>query len=723
MRQLSVAASRRATLPVAILAVLSFGFLASAASYIKTTLRELTHTAVAVAEVEVTGKQYPELEAGQTFPRTHIEAKVVRSLKGELSESIVIDTPGGIHNGIASYVPDGPDFKTGERAMVFLKKPADANGRYMVQDLGLGKFNIVERDGKRFVESPLCPRAMETKTGNLGDLEAELITRSIPYDTFCKLVATYADGKVPDTDVVALASGLPIATAHNHTATPAVMTDLVEQKKAASERKGMWLLAGSVFLAALLAFVWVRHRRKSAARSLSTQSIVVLMSAALLGGSGFGAACHAFVQFDQKTIWNLDTPRTGKVASNRIIWRQSTSVAKDNPNSFSGVQNAFDQWEGVDASRLAFTAGGSTSTAVNNSGDTENVVAWTTSPSNDFSSNTLAICFSSFTVGTTSNFVDGDIIFNDRDFNWGPGGQGNVISVSLHEIGHFIGLNHTTDQKAVMFPFDKGFTTLQPDEVLAAQTLYPGAAGAPGAGGVAPPPAPGGPVVTASGSPTTGLPPLNVSFTGAATPGSSGNAITNLSWSFGDGNSASGANVSNTYTSSGSFTATLTATDAGGLTGKATVKVDVGELANTAKAQFKLNFASIGKDAFSATLSSGELIGFKDPRGTGSNEKGYLNIGDQSWQFDYDTEKGKSTNKFGPKVSVNDKNGTVTMMIRNADLRDVLGGHGAIDDDVFGETVGVPVVIWFGEKKKTFIFAEIQFTYFAKATKSGTGKF
>src|SRR4029077_19222204 len=104
--------------------------------------------------------------------------------------------------------------------------------------------------------------------------------------------------------------------------------------------------------------------------------------------------------------------------------------------------------------RLAFTAGGQTSTTQTSSADAENVIAWTTTPSNDFSASTLAITFSSFTAGATSFFRDGDIIFNDRDFNWAPGGSGNASSVSLHEIGHFVGFQHTTDPNTVMFPFD-----------------------------------------------------------------------------------------------------------------------------------------------------------------------------------------------------------------------------------------------------------------------------
>jgi PKD repeat protein len=65
--------------------------------------------------------------------------------------------------------------------------------------------------------------------------------------------------------------------------------------------------------------------------------------------------------------------------------------------------------------------------------------------------------------------------------------------------------------------------------------------------------------VTASASPTAGLPPLTVSFTGSA---SGGTSPYTYSWDFGDGGSSTSLNSSHTYTAIGSYTATLTVTDA-----------------------------------------------------------------------------------------------------------------------------------------------------------------
>ncbi len=71
------------------------------------------------------------------------------------------------------------------------------------------------------------------------------------------------------------------------------------------------------------------------------------------------------------------------------------------------------------------------------------------------------------------------------------------------------------------------------------------------------------PTAAFSGAPTSGTFPLSVSFTDA----SSGQP-TGWSWNFGDGGSSTAQNPSHTYTSAGSFTVTLTASNAQGSDGE-----------------------------------------------------------------------------------------------------------------------------------------------------------
>ncbi|WKN31500.1 PKD domain-containing protein [Porifericola rhodea] len=83
------------------------------------------------------------------------------------------------------------------------------------------------------------------------------------------------------------------------------------------------------------------------------------------------------------------------------------------------------------------------------------------------------------------------------------------------------------------------------------------------------------PVASISASPLNGTAPLNVSFNASASTDDSG--IVSYNWVFGDGQSASGSEVSHTYASPGEYTVTLTVSDAENLKDEATVKITVNQ--------------------------------------------------------------------------------------------------------------------------------------------------
>src|SRR5262249_2823899 len=83
------------------------------------------------------------------------------------------------------------------------------------------------------------------------------------------------------------------------------------------------------------------------------------------------------------------------------------------------------------------------------------------------------------------------------------------------------------------------------------------------------------PNAVAAATPTDGLAPLNVSFTGQGSSDVDNDTLT-YKWDFGDGQSATGRDVSHTYNANGKYTATLTVTDGKGGSGNATVAITVG---------------------------------------------------------------------------------------------------------------------------------------------------
>jgi cytochrome c len=81
------------------------------------------------------------------------------------------------------------------------------------------------------------------------------------------------------------------------------------------------------------------------------------------------------------------------------------------------------------------------------------------------------------------------------------------------------------------------------------------------------------PTVQAAADPRSGPAPLRVRFTSAASD-PDGNAVSTV-WSFGDGSQAGGRNAVHTYTQPGTYTATVTVRDPGGLTDSDSVQITV----------------------------------------------------------------------------------------------------------------------------------------------------
>jgi PKD repeat protein len=91
------------------------------------------------------------------------------------------------------------------------------------------------------------------------------------------------------------------------------------------------------------------------------------------------------------------------------------------------------------------------------------------------------------------------------------------------------------------------------------------------------------PVAVMSASPTSGVVPLPVNFSGTGSSDPDG-TIVSYTWNFGDGTGQTGgATAQRTYATSGTYTATLTVTDNTGLTGTKAVTIDARPQATTSR--------------------------------------------------------------------------------------------------------------------------------------------
>ncbi|MEU0563707.1 PQQ-dependent sugar dehydrogenase, partial [Dactylosporangium sp. NPDC006015] len=88
------------------------------------------------------------------------------------------------------------------------------------------------------------------------------------------------------------------------------------------------------------------------------------------------------------------------------------------------------------------------------------------------------------------------------------------------------------------------------------------------------------PTAVAGASVTSGAAPLTVNFSSAGSSDPEGGALT-YSWAFGDGTTSTVANPTKTYTTNGTYNATLTVRDPQGATGSSSVLISVGNTAPT----------------------------------------------------------------------------------------------------------------------------------------------
>jgi hypothetical protein len=114
--------------------------------------------------------------------------------------------------------------------------------------------------------------------------------------------------------------------------------------------------------------------------------------------------------------------------------------------------------------------------------------------------------------------IAGDMHFDDVE-NWKIGADVDVFSIALHEAGHALGLGHSDNPNAVMYPYYHMHTALSQDDISAVQQLYAAQTSPPSATQPPASPAPAVPPVLVVQSPASPTSASSISISGATSGG------------------------------------------------------------------------------------------------------------------------------------------------------------------------------------------------------------
>lgn len=109
-------------------------------------IAELVDVSDGIVEGVVVEKACLELK-GRIY--TQVRLQVLNSFKGEFPQDITFMVKGGKKGNLVYKVSGEPDFREGERVIVFLTRRGKS---FRVKGMALGKFVVREKNGKTVVE-------------------------------------------------------------------------------------------------------------------------------------------------------------------------------------------------------------------------------------------------------------------------------------------------------------------------------------------------------------------------------------------------------------------------------------------------------------------------------------------------------------------------------------------------------------------------------------------
>ncbi len=279
-----------------------------------------------------------------------------------------------------------------------------------------------------------------------------------------------------------------------------------------------------------------------AVRTLAAVAVAVAGAAMLHTGVG---AYATYARWGSNTVTFYVNPVNADVS-------QSAAIA--------ALQAGMDVWNTQSGTSFRYQYGGTandTATAFDN----RNVVMFR----NASNGSTIATTYSWWTTGG-NELVDSDIVFWDGGFTFFTGSTGcgvvpnaaYIEDIAAHELGHALGLNHSSATDATMYPSysycSQALRTLAADDIAGAKALYPLVSNT-------------APAVTISspGNNSSYATSDTITFTGSASDTQDGSLTSALAWTSNiDGSIGLGGSFSRTL-SAGTHTIKATAVDSGGL--------------------------------------------------------------------------------------------------------------------------------------------------------------
>jgi hypothetical protein len=190
--------------------------------------------------------------------------------------------------------------------------------------------------------------------------------------------------------------------------------------------------------------------------------------------------------------WNVSSPLIQPSAVNpttkaiRYYIAADAFSAANNTNEINAIRASFDQWQAIAGTSVKFEFMG----LINPEGfdaryDNTNVVFWTKKNLRVAAGTQDLNGRRALTIPTLSldgSILDADIVLNGIQYQWFTDANDTsnqaqfVESILLHEIGHFLGLDHSTAGGATVIDGGNGINTnsgLSADEFAAARYLYP----------------------------------------------------------------------------------------------------------------------------------------------------------------------------------------------------------------------------------------------------------